>query len=41
MTVQFTGFKLFYQNDVRTGGHLMQPEEVPGLFPSPVYIRYQ
>ncbi len=37
----FTGFKLFYQNDVNTGGHLMQPDEVLRLFPSPVYIQYQ
>lgn len=39
--VQFTGFKLFYRNDVRTGGRLMQPEEVLRLYPSPVYIQYQ
>ena len=39
--VQFTGFKLFYRNDVNTGGRLMQPEEVLQLFPSPVYIQYQ
>lgn len=39
--VQFTGFKLFYLNDVKTGGRLMQPEEVLQLFPSPVYIQYQ
>ncbi|WP_363434583.1 hypothetical protein [Chitinophaga ginsengisegetis] len=39
--VQFTGFKLFYKNDVETGGHLMQPAEVLALFPKPVYIQYQ
>lgn len=39
--VQFTGFKLFYLNDVSTGGRLMQPEEVLKLHPSPVYIQYQ
>jgi hypothetical protein len=39
--VQFTGFKLFYQNDVKTGGRLMRPEEILQLFPSPVYIQYQ
>lgn len=39
--VQFTGFKLFYLNDVKTGGRLMQPAEVLQLFPSPVYIQYQ
>lgn len=39
--VQFTGFKLFYQVDIATGGHLMEPEEVLVLFPRPVYIQYQ
>lgn len=39
--VQFTGFKLFYKNDVVTGGHLMTPEEVLELYPRPVYIQYQ
>ena len=39
--VQFTGFKLFYKNDVITGGHLMQPAEVLNLYPQPVYIQYQ
>ncbi|UPK67015.1 hypothetical protein [Chitinophaga filiformis] len=39
--VQFTGFKLFYKNDVATGGHLMTPEEVLELYPRPVYIQYQ
>lgn len=39
--VQFTGFKLFYKNDVITGGHLMQPAEVLELYPQPVYIQYQ
>jgi len=39
--VQFTGFKLFYKNDVVTGGHLMQPAEVLELYPQPVYIQYQ
>lgn len=39
--VQFTGFKLFYKNDVITGGHLMEPAEVLALYPQPVYIQYQ
>lgn len=39
--VQFTGFKLFYKNDVVTGKHLMQPSEVLKLYPSPIYIQYQ
>ncbi|NML38513.1 hypothetical protein HHL17_14990 [Chitinophaga sp. G-6-1-13] len=39
--VQFTGFKLFYQVDIATGGHLMGPDEVLALFPRPVYIQYQ
>ncbi|SKA30886.1 hypothetical protein SAMN04488128_103367 [Chitinophaga eiseniae] len=39
--VQFTGFKLFYQVDVATGGRLMGPDEVLALFPRPIYIQYQ
>ena len=39
--VQFTGFKLFYKNDVNVGGHLMTPEEVLKLSPEPSYIQYQ
>jgi len=39
--VQFTGFKLFYKNDVTTGGRLMTPAEVLQLYPRPVYIQYQ
>ncbi|MBO9729688.1 MAG: hypothetical protein J7623_13710 [Chitinophaga sp.] len=39
--VQFTGFKLFYENDVVTGGHLMEPAEVLALYPQPIYIQYQ
>jgi hypothetical protein len=40
--VQFTGFKLFYKNDLReAGGHLMTPAEVLILKPMPVYIQYQ
>lgn len=40
--VQFTGFKIFYHNDVRQEGwRLMTPEEVLRLRPVPVYIQYQ
>ncbi len=39
--VQFTGFKLFYKNDVRVGGHLMTPSEVLKLSPQPSFIQYQ
>lgn len=39
--VQFTGFKLFYKNDVKIGGHLMTPAEVLRLSPQPSYILYQ
>jgi hypothetical protein len=39
--VQFTGFKLFYKNDVKWGGRVMTPAEVLGLSPQPIYILYQ
>ncbi len=39
--VQFTGFKLFYKNDVKIGGHLMTPAQVLQLSPRPSYILYQ
>ena len=39
--VQFTGFKLFYKNDVRNNGRLLTPREVLALKPQPVYIQYQ
>ncbi len=39
--VQFTGFKLFYKNDVRIGHHLMSPSEILSLTPQPSYILYQ
>jgi len=38
--VQFTGFKLFYKNDV-AAGHLMTPAEVLNLSPEPSYIQYE
>lgn len=39
--VEYTGFKLFYKNDVSAGKHLMEPEEVLQLYPRPIYIQYQ
>lgn len=46
--VQFTGFKLFYKNDVKTlakvkyaATSLMSPKQVLALKPSPIYIQYQ
>jgi hypothetical protein len=40
--VQFTGFKLFYKNDIKGPyGHLMAPAEVLKLSPQPSYIQYQ
>jgi hypothetical protein len=39
--VQFTGFKIFYKNDVKKNGRLMTPEEVIALKPRPLYIQYQ
>ncbi len=38
--VQFTGFKLFYQNDTKTGP-LLEPADLLKLAPIPVYIQYQ
>jgi hypothetical protein len=39
--VQFTGFKLFYHNDVRKGDAVLTPVEVLRLLPRPLYIQYQ
>ncbi|MEO7522976.1 MAG: hypothetical protein ABIT58_02715 [Ferruginibacter sp.] len=40
--VQFTGFKLFYKNDVRVRGWTMYtPEELLKFTPKPIYIQYQ
>ncbi len=38
--VQFTGFKLFYKNDV-VNGPMLTPEQLLKLTPIPVYIQYQ
>jgi hypothetical protein len=40
--VQFTGFKIFYKNDLRgTGSWIMSPHEVLRLTPSPIFVQYQ
>ena len=40
--VQFTGFKLFYKNDLKKAPHKMYtPKEVLTLKPQPIYIQYQ
>lgn len=40
--VEFTGFKLFYKNDIRKNKDgLFQPREVLKFKPKPVYIQYQ
>lgn len=40
--VQFTGFKLFYKNDLKKAPHrVMTPEELMKLKPRPIYIQYQ
>jgi hypothetical protein len=40
--VQFTGFKLFYKNDLKPpSSGMMSPAQVLGLTPAPVYIQYQ
>jgi hypothetical protein len=40
--VMFTGFKLFYKNDLKNVPHqLMTPTDLIKLKPRPVYIQYQ
>ena len=40
--VQFTGFKLFYKNDIWEPGTVMfSPKELMDLNPRPIYIQYQ
>jgi hypothetical protein len=40
--VQFTGFKLFYKNDILDKGtSIFSPEELMKLNPRPMYIQYQ
>ncbi len=40
--VQFTGFKLFYKNDLKKAPHTMlTPNDLMKLKPQPIYIQYQ
>ena len=41
--VQFTGFKVFYKNDIKKGKatEVLQPKEILQLVPKPIYIQYQ
>lgn len=40
--VQFTGFKLFYKNDIKNEPHrMLTPAELLKLKPAPIYIQYQ
>lgn len=40
--VQFSGFKLFYKNDLRNPPYrMLTPKEVLALKPAPIYIQYQ
>lgn len=40
--VQFTGFKLFYKNDLKKGSkEMLTPEDLMKLSPKPIYIQYQ
>lgn len=40
--VQFTGFKLFYKNDLKKAPHrMLTPPELLKLKPQPIYIQYQ
>jgi hypothetical protein len=40
--VEFTGFKLFYKNDTKTGAdQLYSPQELLNFIPKPIYIQYQ
>ncbi|MEY4335099.1 MAG: hypothetical protein RLZZ45_18 [Bacteroidota bacterium] len=40
--IQFTGFKLFYKNDLKEPPHrMLSPKELLSLKPVPMYIQYQ
>ena len=39
--VQFTGFKLFYKNDIKKDWKMYTPEELIKFTPKPIYIQYQ
>jgi hypothetical protein len=39
--VQFSGFKIFYDHDSRTGVPVLSPTDMTKLHPVPLYIQYQ
>ncbi len=41
--IEYTGFKLFYKNDIKTPpwNKIMSPQDVLKLYPKPMYIQYQ
>jgi hypothetical protein len=39
--VAFTGFKIFYHNDAKSGDAILTPPEVLRLLPRPLYVQYQ
>jgi hypothetical protein len=39
--VEYTGFKIFFHNDVKRGDALLTPMEILQLRPRPLYIQYQ
>ena len=39
--VQFTGFKIFFHNDAKSGEPILTPAELLRLVPRPLYIQYQ
>ena len=40
--IQFTGFKLFYKNDLKEPPHrMLTPKELLSIKPAPMYIQYQ
>lgn len=39
--VQYTGFKLFFKNDIKCGKPIMTPSQVLTIYPQPLYIQYQ
>jgi hypothetical protein len=39
--VAFTGFKIFYRHDAKTGDPILTPAEVLRLLPPPLYVQYQ
>lgn len=39
--VEYTGFKLFYHNDIKKGDPILTPQDVLKLNPKPLYVQYQ